>query len=430
MEISLLILLILILLSFSAFFSGSETAIISANKIRLKSLAERGDNRARILIWFLEKPERLLGTILVGNNLVNVACTTIAAVLINLLFQYTPNIEYDEWESLITTLIMTPIILIFGEIIPKSMGRDRSNSMSLSVARPMRLVSIILYLVVAPLNKFISLFGKKNIQNPDRITEELKGLANLSQQEGLIKPEQSEMIHSVFDLREQTIERAMVPLVDMVSINRYASLEEFYEVVSETRFSRFPIYEDRNDNIVGIISVSDVLYSDDKIQDISQFIKEDVVYLPESKHIISSLTELQQSPYPMGIVVDEYGGVAGLVTLEDIVAEIVGEIKDERDQEEEAGIIFDGKDLECDGRTEVDVINDYLNVNIPDDEYETIAGFVISQMDKIPVEGEEFAWENLIVRILKADKRSVLKVKITVEEEENNEETETGDTER
>jgi CBS domain containing-hemolysin-like protein len=426
MEILFFTLVILILLSLSAFFSGSETAVISANKIRLKSLAEHGDRRAKILIWFMERPERLLGVILVGNNLVNVACTTIAAVLVNLFFQYTPEIEYDQWESLITTLVMTPVLLIFGEIIPKSIGRDRSNSISLSIARPMKLASIILYPIVTPVNKLISLFGKKGIQDPDRITEELKGLANLSQKEGLLRPEQSEMIHSVFDLREQTIERAMVPLVDMVSVSKYASLEEFYEIVSKTRFSRFPVYEDRNDNIIGIINVSDVLYSDDKTQNISQFIKDDVVFLPESKHIISSLTELQKSPYPMGIVVDEYGGVTGIITLEDLVAEIVGEIKDERDQEEEIGVVFDGKNLECDGRTEIDIINDYLKTNIPDDEYETIAGFVISQMDKIPVEDEEFTWQNLRIKILKADKRSVLKLKLTLEEENTNEETETG----
>ncbi len=428
MPILFFILLIILLLFLSAFFSGSETAIISANKIRLKSLADRDDKRAKIVIWFMDKPERLLGTILVGNNLVNTACTSIMALLINTFFQYIKNTEYNKWEGILTTLIMTPLILIFGEIIPKSIGRDYANSVSLIVSKPMKLISIILFPVVRPLNKFISIFSKENIQNPDRIAEEIKSLANLSQKEGLLKPEQSEMIHSVFDLREQTIQRIMIPLVDVVSINKYASLEEFYEEITKTRFSRLPVYEGRTDNIIGIIHISDVLYADIKSDNISPFVHENIVYLPETKHIYSSLHELQRSQHPMGIVVDEYGGVVGIITLEDIIAEIVGEIKDERDQDEEVEEFFDGHTLECDGRTEIDKINQLLGLDISNDEYETIAGFVISQMDKIPSEGEEFVWKNLRIKVLKADKRSVLRVKIIKEEEKEDEETEIGNT--
>jgi len=419
--------IILILIGLSAFFSGSETAIISANKIRLKSLADRGDRRARILIRFLEKPERLLGTILVGNNLVNVASTTLFAVLIKSLVQQSMGPDHTKIEGILTTIIMTPLILILGEIVPKSIGRERSSSASLSVSIPMKLVSIMLYPIVIPLYKFISLLSKTNVQDPDRITEEIKALASLSEKEGLIKPEQSEMIHSVFELREQTVERVMVPLVDVVSVNKHASLDEFYEEVTRTRFSRFPVYENRADNITGIVNVSEVLYSDKQIGDISGFVHEDITYLPESKHITSSLRELQASPYPMGVVVDEYGGVAGIVTLEDIVAEIVGDIKDERDQEEEERI-FDGSNLECDGRTEIEKINQLLEINIPNEEYETIAGFIISQMDKIPVEGEELVYENLRIKVLEADKRSVLRVRLSIEKEIDNEEAETGNT--
>lgn len=420
--------LIVVLLFLSAFFSGSETAIISANKIRLKSLADHDDKRAKIIIWFMDKPERLLGSILVGNNLVNVACTSIMALLINTFFQYIKNIEYNKWEGALTTLIMTPIILIFGEIVPKSIGRDHANSVSLLVSKPMKLISIILFPLVRPLNKFISVLSKENIQNHERITEEIKSLANLSQKEGLLKPEQSEMIHSVFDLREQTIKRIMIPLVDVVSISKDASLEEFYEEITKTRFSRLPVYEGRTDNIIGIVHVSDVLYADTKSDNISSFVYENIIYLPETKHIYSSLYELQRSQHPMGIVVDEYGGVVGIITLEDIIAEIVGEIKDERDQDEETEEIFDGHALECDGRTEIDRINQLFNSNISNDEYETIAGFVISQMDKIPSESEEFVWKNLRIKVLKADKRSVLRVKITKEEEKENGETEVGNT--
>ena len=416
-------------MALEAFFSGSETAIISANKMRLKALADRGDSRAKLTSRLLKRPERLLGTTLVGTNIAVVTATTLAAVVVASLLRSYRSIDLTDFESTITTLVMTPLILIFGEIIPKSICRARANSIALTVSPLLKWVSVVLYPIVTSITKisssFALLLSSRSRHKPSTVMEELKLLARLSEKEGLLRPQQRKMIYSVFDLKRQTIGSAMVPLVDVVSIEENASLEEFYDEVTETRFSRFPVYRHRIDNIVGIVNVLDILYSIDRTPDISPFVREDIVYFPESKHITTSLQELQSAHQSMAIVVDEYGGVVGMVTIEDLVEEIVGEIRDERDQAKDG---FDESTLECDGRIEIDEINERLGTDIPKNGYETIAGFVIKQMDKIPKKGEYTVWKNLKIVVLQADKRSVSKVKFVTEEGMENEEAETGNT--
>ena len=416
-------------MALEAFFSGSETAIISANKMRLKALADRGDSRAKLTSRLLKRPERLLGTTLVGTNIAVATATTLAAVVVASLLRSYRSIDLTDFESTITTLVMTPLILIFGEIIPKSICRARANSIALTVSPLLKWVSVVLYPIVTSITKisssFALLLSSRSRHKPSTVMEELKLLARLSEKEGLLRPQQRKMIYSVFDLKRQTIGSAMVPLVDVVSIEENASLEEFYDEVTETRFSRFPVYRHRIDNIVGIVNVLDILYSIDRTPDISPFVREDIVYFPESKHITTSLQELQSAHQSMAIVVDEYGGVVGMVTIEDLVEEIVGEIRDERDQAKDG---FDESTLECDGRIEIDEINERLGTDIPKNGYETIAGFVIKQMDKIPKKGEYTVWKNLKIVVLQADKRSVSKVKFVTEEGMENEEAETGNT--
>ncbi len=429
MLILLLIIPVLCFLALEAFFSGSETAIISANKMRLKALADRGDSRAKLTSRLLQNPEHLLGTTLVGTNISVVTSTALAGVVIAFLLRRSLGVEHSNIESTVNTLVMTPLILIFGEIIPKSICRARANSIALTVSPFLRWASIVFYPVVISITKistsFALLLSKRSHHKPSTIKEELRLLARLSEKEGLLRPQQRKMIHSVFDLERQAVESAMIPWVDVVSVEKNMSLEEFYDEAAQTGFSRFPVYEGRTDNIIGIVNVLDPLYSVVRSEDISQFIHEDVVYLPESKHITSSL-KLQRSHHPMAIVVDEYGGVAGIVTIEDLVEEIVGEIRDERDQVKDG---LDESTLECDGRMEIDEINEQLGTDIPKEGYETIAGFVIKQMDKIPEKNEETRWKNLRIIILQADKRNVSRVKFVIEERVENEEAETGDTE-
>ncbi len=413
MLILFLIIPILCFLALEAFFSGSETALISVNKMRLKALTDRGDRRAELASMLLGRPDRLLGTTLVGTNIAVAAATTLSSVIVSSLIK-----DARGLDSTINTIIMAPFILIFGEIIPKSICRAKSNSITLSVSPLLKWASTVLNPIVTSITRistsFALIFSRRSRHKASNVMEELRLLARLSEKEGLLRPHQRKMIHSVFDLERQTVGSAMVPLVDVVSVGKNTSLEEFYNTVTETGFSRFPVHEDRVDNIVGIVDVSDVLYSIDHKEDISSFVREDIIYFPESKNITTSLQELRRSRHPMAVVVDEYGGMVGIVTIEDLVEEIVGDIRDERDQPKGG---FDESRLECDGRMEIDEINERLGTDIPKEGYETIAGFVIDQMDKIPEPGEETSWKNLKIIVLKADRRSILRVKFVIEEE-------------
>lgn len=426
----LLVLLIVCCLALAAFFDGSETALISANRVRLRTMSEQGDHRAKRVVQLLEKPSRLLGVMLVGSNLFAVAGTTLASVLIGLLFSHFSEDEHTNLRDGVTTIVMTLLLLIFTQIIPKTIGRTRANSISRFISTPMSWVSVLFYPLAYPIgkvgNSIALLFGRHSGQDDSTAMEELKILAKLGERHGAIRPQQSKMISSVFDLREQTAGRVMVPLVDIVSVEKNTSVKEFYDKVSKEKFSRFPVYSDKTDHIIGIVNVLDVLYSDEHPVTIREFIHEDVVYLPESKRITSSLQEIQKSNHPMGIVVDEYGGVVGIVTLEDIIAEIVGEMKDDWEDKKTS---FDGTTLDCDGRTEIDEINEILGTDIPNEGFETIAGFVISQMDKIPRPSEETRWKNIRIVVLRSNKRSVIRVRLTIEKDEIDEQIEVGDTE-
>ena len=426
----LLLLLIVCCLALAAFFEGSETALISANRVRLRTMSKQGDRHAKTVVRLLDKPSRLLSVTLVGSNLFAVAGTTLATVLIGILFSYFSEDAHPNIRDAITTIVMTTLLLIFTQIIPKAIGRTRANSISCFISTPMSLVSILFYPLAYPIgkvgNSIALLFDRHSGQDDSIAMEELRILAKLGERHGAIRPQQSKMISSVFDLREQTVGRVMVPLVDIVSVEKNTSVKEFYDKVSKEKFSRFPVYSDKTDNIIGIVNVLDVLYSGEHPVTIRQFIHEDVLYLPESKRITSSLQEIQKSNHPMGIVVDEYGGVVGIVTLEDIVAEIVGEMKDDWEDKKTS---FDGTTLECDGRTEIDEINDILGTDIPNEGYETIAGFVISQMDKIPRPSEETRWKNIRIVVLRSNKRSVIRVRLFIEKDEIDEQIEVGNTE-
>ncbi|MFC1717614.1 hemolysin family protein [Candidatus Poribacteria bacterium] len=427
MLILLLIIPVIFFLALEGFFSGSETAIISANKMRLRVLADRGDSRAKLASQLLSRPERLLGTTLVGTNMAMSAGTTLASVVVAFLLMRVFGVERPDLETSVNTIVMAPLILIFAEIIPKSICRARANPIALAISPALRWASVVLYPIVASITKISSsialVFSRRSRHRQATVVEELRLLARLSEKEGLLRPQQRKMIHSVFDLEQQTVERVMVPLVDVVSVEKDISQEELYDKAVETGYSRFPVYEDRIDNVIGIMNVLDALYSIDDIP----IVHEDIVYLPESKHITTSLHELQRSHYPMAVVVDEYGGVVGIVTKEDLVEEIIGDIRDERDQAKDG---FDESTLECEGRMEIDEINEHLGTDIPKEGYETIAGFVIKQMDRIPEVGEETSWDNLRIEVIEANKRGVSRVRFTIEERnEDGEETETGDTE-
>ena len=406
--------LLLFSIILTAFYAGSETSLVSANKVRMGILAEDGDKQAAIVKRLQDAPDRMLGMTLVGTNLMMVTVGHAGAILTGYaLILVTDNHRIQE---LVNTVIISVLVLIFCEILPKTIFQAKADALSLRFAPALRVSTFIFHVVVRFTTKLTNLIVTIASRGTDEETatamrEELRLLATMGAQEGVIEQEQRRMIHSVLDLESRTIEKVMVPLVDIVAVEKNSSVEELYKISAENNFSRIPVYDGRIYNIIGLINILDVLYSEQDSEDISPYIRRDIQFVPESKRVDSLLQELQQSHNPMAFVVDEYGGIIGLVTIKDLVEEIVGQIQDEYDEEEYIYTISD-RDIECDGRMEIIELNHRFGTNIPVGEYETIAGYVIYLMEKIPKTGEYVDTDELRIFVLDADARSIQKVRI------------------
>ncbi len=395
------------------FYAGSETAVVSASKARIDVLAEQRNKRATIIKRLLQEPDKMLGTVLVGTNLMSTAAGVAGLRLMN---SFLPGRE--GLQEFVNTVVMTLLILVFCEIIPKTIFRVKADTLALRSAFGLWISSIFFYPVVSLVTKItnfvVKIAGDEESKEKIRIMrEELRLLAKMGAKEGVIKKEQLQMVSSVLDLETLTLDKVMTPLVYITVLPKEATIEEFYKRVSETGFSRIPVYEERVDNLIGLVNVLDVLYSESQPSTIAPFIKMEVRHEPESRRVYSLLQELQRSQSPMVFVVDEYGGVVGLVTIEDLIEEILGEIRDEKDREEQ-GLIHKISEnfIECDGKTEIQLLNDLYGMSIRPGNYNTIAGYTIFLMERIPKRGEFVETERLKITVLGADPRSIRRVRI------------------
>lgn len=412
---SLVIFAFILVLSlfFSGLYSGSETAVVSASKARMDVLADQGKTRALIIKKLWQEPDRMLGIVLVGTNLMNTAAGVAGLRITNILL---PGRE--GLQEFVNTIVMTLLILVFCEIIPKTTFQAKADTLALRSAPGLWVSSFLLYPIVTLLTKitnfFIKITGEEESKEKIRIMrKELKLLAKMGAKEGALKGEQLRMISSVLDLETLTLENVMTPLVDIVALPMKITIDKFYKRVSESSYSRIPVYEDRVDNLIGLVNVLDVLYAEGQIKTIEPFIKRDVRHEPESKRVYSLLQELRRSQNPMVFVVDEYGGVVGLVTIEDLIEEIIGDVWDEKDRGEE-GFIHKISDnvIECPGKTEVQFLNDLYGMSIPAGDYNTVAGYVIFLLERIPQRGEFVDTENLKIIVLDADSKSIRRIRI------------------
>lgn len=393
-----------ILLSLSAFFSGSEIALFSVNKVRIRRLAEEGALPAVILNRLLERPNRLLATILVGNNLVNVG---VAAIITSLSISFFGNRGVG-----IAIGVATLMILIFSEITPKAFAAKNSERVSLSVARPISVLVRVSYplvrgitLVTLPLLKT---FGGE-MKRPFVTEEEIKMLVEVGEKEGTIETDEKDMIKGVFKFGDTTAKEVMVPRIDVSCIDANSSVEEAKKMVIETGYSRMPVYDGSIDNIVGFLFIKDILNvgnGDTKVRDIMR----QAYYVPETKKLDEILDEMQEGKTQMAVVVDEYGGTAGIVTLEDLVEEIVGEILDEK-EELPIKIIDDNTSL-VNAKTSIGDVNDALGTSLPEDELGTIGGLVFNTLGDIPVVGENVEINNVTLIVDKMRGRRISRVKI------------------
>lgn len=387
------ILLLILLLFLSSFFSSAETAMTTLNKIRIQTLAEQGDKRAKILMKIIADPPKMLSTVLVGNNIVNIFASSLMTMITLRLFG-------NAYVG-IASGVLTLLILIFGEVTPKTMATAHAERLSLSYARIvyilMFLFTPIVFLVQNLSFLFLKLLGvDPNTRGTVMTEHELRTIVNVSQEDGIIRDEEKQMIYNVFDFGDSVAKDVMVPRIDMTFIDVECTYEELMDIFREVKHTRYPIFEDNTDNIIGIINMKDLLLLPDKEQFSIRKLLREPYFTYEHKPTGDLLLEMKDTSYNLAIVLDEYGSTAGLVTTEDLIEEIVGEIRDEYDEgeKEDITVVSPGKEYLIQGSAKLDDINNALQLKLESDDYDSIGGFLIEHLDSLPVQGQGISLEN------------------------------------
>lgn len=413
---------IIILIFLSAFFSASETAFIAFGRHHFQKIAEKDEKKAiRLGFWF-KNPQKILVTALVGNNVVNI----LAAVLLTIVsLRYWPKLH-----PMAVTLILTFIILVFGEIIPKSFAKKYSESIAYHLSPVVRFFSFLF----TPVVKFLLVFSRGlvkvfggNIGSlfPVLTEDDLKAMIIAGEEEGILEEEEKNMIDSIFNLGDTFVKEIMTPRVNIVAVTNNNPANEILRLIAREGYSRLPVYRENLDKIVGIVYVKDIIaygFNNSPAQEKAKaedFMRE-AYFIPETKKVSDLMKELQNKKMQMAIIVDEYGGTAGIVTMEDLVEEIVGEISDEYKKEiKELTHLADGSFL-VHGGMEIEKANEMMELDIPEGEFETIAGFVLAHFGKFPVKGEGFIYGGHEFTVYEADHKKVrfVRIKKTEKKEE------------
>lgn len=406
-----LLILLAVLLVFSAFFSASETAFLSFSRIRLRHLIRQGDKRAKLLQGLLKRPDQLLGTILVGNNFANVGAAAIAT--------YLASWWLGAEEGLIlVTVVMTLLILIFGEITPKTFSFRHAERVSFLALPAIKAFTVVL----SPAVKAVTFFsnrllrltkGGKTEFFPSLSEEEIRSVIYAGLEEGGLAKEKRRMLHNIFRMSETRVREVMIPRTMITALEVNAPLAQVREVMAETGLSRIPVYEETLENIVGVVHTKDLIKHWDEGEAFSlKKIMSKPYFVPEGAQIESLLVSMQRDRVHLALAVDEYGGLEGLVTMEDLLEEIVGEIRDEYDRERDL-ILFlpDGSAL-ADGKVSLHELNERLQLNLSEAAGHTLAGFILTHLGRIPEEKEEIALDNLRLRIEEISRRTIRKVLI------------------
>lgn len=420
--IKLIILIVLLLLS--AFFSSAETAFTTVKKVRLLLLKEEGNKRAALVLKILEKPGKMLSTILIGNNVVNISASAISTVLASELF--------GSMAVGIATGILTLFVLLFGEILPKTLALRNNEKYALGYAPFIRALSVILtpliFLIDKLSNGILRLLGVDPNQKVIRITEsELLGYVDVSHQDGVIETEEREMIHNMFEFSDAVARDIMIPRVNMIMADIHDSYDDIKALFKEHMYTRLPIYKDEPDNIVGIINIKDFLFLEDPEHFHINKIMREPYYTYESKKIADLLNEMRQKNLSVCIVLNEYGTAEGMISIEDMVEEIIGQIRDEYDADE-AELIKPLSDREylVDGTINLDDINEQLGTSYESEDYDSISGIIIEQLDdRLPSEGETVTLpDGTVLKVEKLDKQRIETVRLTLPEKKNTEDSE------
>jgi len=402
------------LMVLSAFFSSSEIAMFSLERHRVDSLAEGKDPNAVALKKLRENPHRLLVTILVGNNVVNIAMTSIATALFAFYVA-------DSVAVLLTTVVISFLVLILGESAPKSYAVENTESWALRISRPLLASQYLMYPAVVFFDYITRLVnkvtgGRSDIEASYVTRDEIEDLLRTGEEEGVIEEDEREMIQSVFRFTNTIAKEVMVPRLDMVSVSADSSLEEVLDACVENDVTRVPVYRNNLDNIVGIVDIRDIVPALDT-DTTPEDIVEPTLHVPETKEIDDLLQELQEERIHLAIVIDEFGSTKGLVTVEDIVEEIVGEIFET--EEEEPIERTDENTIIVKGEVNVDEVNEELGIELPEEgEFETVAGFIYNRMGRLVEEGETVRYENVAMTVEETENTRILRVRVEKEGQE------------
>ena len=406
------LLIILVLVALSAFFSSSETALTTVNKIRIRTLADAGDSRAAMVLKVTGNPSKMLSAILIGNNIVNMYASSLTTLLSSKLFG-------NEMVGAATGII-TFLILIFGEITPKTSATLSSEKMSLRCAGVIFVLMVLFTPFIFVIKKLsllvLKLVGVDPNKKAESITEdELRTIVEVSHEEGVIETEEKKMINNVFDFGDSVAKDVMVPRIDMAFVDVNASYEEVIDIFRQEKYTRFPVYEETTDNVIGILNVKDILLAGER----EQFSVRDYLRAPyytyEFKKVSELMVEMKKANVNIIIVLDEYGATAGLITLEDMLEEIVGDIRDEYDEDEENELVeIAANEYVVEGSMKLDDLNDRLELKLESEDYDSVGGLVIGLLDHLPEEGEDVVFDNVRLVVDRVEKNRIDRIHLYI----------------
>ncbi|WP_291564060.1 MULTISPECIES: hemolysin family protein [unclassified Clostridium] len=423
------LILIVILTLINAFFASAEMAIVSLNKNKMKILAEEGNKKAKLLLKLMEEPTKFLSTIQVGITLAGFFSSASAATgLSGDLAQYLNrfNIPYSGQIALIiVTIILSYITLVFGELFPKRVALQKSETIAMISVMPILYISKItvpfVKLLSASTNILIRLFGLEIDGLDEKVSkEEIKSLVEVGQEHGVINETEKEMINSIFDFDDKLADEVMTPRTEVYLINIDTPLSEILDKLIEGRYSRIPVYEGQIDNIIGILYMKDFFIEARKYGfenvDIRSILQRPY-FVPETKNIDELFKELQASRKHMAILIDEYGGFSGIVSIEDLIEEVMGNIEDEYDEDGPAIKKIDNNTFIIDGMLSLDDFSDYFHIDIESDNYDTVSGFIVDLLGRIPetTEEENIEYENLIFKLEQIKEKRIEKIKVYIQ---------------
>ncbi|NOX19141.1 MAG: HlyC/CorC family transporter [Chlorobi bacterium] len=398
---------LIFLLLLSAFFSSTELAFVVANKIKLEIRSKQNKLAEKSAMYFVDKPQIFFSTILISNNVVNIAFASLVTIFLQRLFNL---------GNISILLISTFSLLLFGELLPKYFAREYADTLIKTNAVPLRIVSILIYPFAKITASLSNVFVRTDLIQEEEIQvlekEDLQILIDESSAAGKVSEEDSEIISNIFELGEQKIYEAMTPRTEIEGVEINSGVDEAIDKFIETGYSKLPVYEENLDNVKGVVIAYDMFKNPKTLKEVIR----DVVFVPETKMSMDMLNELLEKRISIAIVVDEFGGTAGLITVEDILEEMLGEIMDEYDEEEEVCKKIEENVYVISGRVEIDFINDKFEFEIPEGDYETIAGFIMTNIGRIPKKGETVEIGKFKIQILHSDETKINLVKLFVKE--------------